>query len=195
MERETSNEKQPGAPGGRPAPAGARTRQAVLLPFKDAFYDLLKALEESRDEPRRRLRDARQSRDRSLGEAYADAYRQRVDFYRSYGQTLEEARQAEGGLEQATQAHNDYLERLRESQDAVEQAEQQTQREYRDAWDALCGDVTNAIQKAWRQYLEALRDAWARADLDALDPEAATAVGQSAVAAAERVAWELDRWR
>jgi hypothetical protein len=164
----------PPTPPSPPAPE-RKSEEPPQKRFLDAYQDLQEGLQKAWDDAQQTSHEAQRTLQLELHRVQLEAQKSWEEACRKGLQSARETAGPDSGRE--------YQKSLRTLQEKGRQGWEDAQREWQETLQNAQETFRNGCDSAWLDYLKAVQAAWAKADLEHLDPRSVAHVGSTLVAA------------
>ena len=165
-------------PESRAADPGNLTRR-----FEQAYHDYLTALKDAQVESHKRLLQAHRDYSSAMQNSWVDAQKRLNDLNHGYVAQVQDAWGNENAQNLVNDAYRNYVRTARETYDDVQKRCQDEHERHSQPVQELGEDTRNRLEQAYRDYVSAIKDAWASADPKTIDVNTLAAISNSLAAA------------
>ena len=174
--------------GAQQAAAGTKSKAAeeggVGKRFEQAYQDYLTALKETQAESQKRWLQAQRDYASAIQNSWVDTQKRLNDLNQGYVTQVQDAWGDENAEKLVTEAYRTYTQTLRSAYDDAQKQYQDTNETHAKPVQDLGEETKKNCQRAYQNYVSAIKDAWAAADAGAIDVNTFAAISNSIAAAA-----------
>jgi len=166
------------APESRAADAGNVTKR-----FEQAYNDYLTALKDAQVDAHKRALQAHRDYTSAMQNSWVDAQKRLNDLNHGYVAQVQDAYGNENAQNLVTDAYRNYVRTARETYEDVQKRCQDEHERHTQPVQQLGEETRNRLEQAYRDYISAIKEAWAAADPKTIDVNTLAAISNSLAAA------------
>lgn len=155
----------------------------VRKQFEQAYQDYLAALKETQVDAQKRCLQAQRDYTSALQNSWVETQKRLNEVNQAYVTQVQDAWGDENAQKLVTEAYRTYTRTLREASDDAQKRWQDAQERFTTPVHDLGEESKKNCERAYQNYVSAIKDAWAAADPSAIDPNTFAALSNSLAAA------------
>lgn len=178
-------QKKSGAQQAPPAAPESRSGDTSDLrkQFEQAYHDYLSALKDTQTDAQKRCLQAQREYTSALQNSSVEIQKRLNEINQTYASQVQDAWGDPNAQKLVTEAYRNYTKTLREaSEDAQKRWQDANEKLTAPAHD-LNEDTKKKCERAYQNYVSAIKNAWAAADPTAIDPNTFAVISNSLAAA------------